>query len=158
MLTVIVLLCITAYGAVAGPIVPRNNAGGYRLSGDIVPSEYDIHINVLEALTKLKEPWHFQGNVTIIAKSVSTNPITDITLHASNMNISAVEVNGQNIKEFSMDDKKHEFLNIKLNTSTPIESQGDVKIIIKYNSALRDDMYGFYISSYKNKDNPKIDE
>lgn len=156
MLIVIVLLCITAYGTIASPIVPRNNAAGYRLSGEIVPSEYDVHINVLEALTKLKEPWHFQGDVTIIAKSVSTNPITDITLHASNMNISAVEVNGNNIKEFSMDDKQHEFLNIKL--TTPIKAQGDVKIIIQYNSALRDDMYGFYISSYKNKDDTEKDE
>ncbi|GLV41002.1 uncharacterized protein CBL_04526 [Carabus blaptoides fortunei] len=148
MLTVVVLLCITAYGAVAGPIVPRDNEGTYRLSGEIVPSEYDIYIDVSQTLTK-KEPWEFQGSVTINAKSTSDKEIKEIILHASDMNITAIKVN--NADATHKIDETHEFLKITL--AKAIAAQENVKIIIQYKGYLQDNMYGFYISSYKNKEN-----
>lgn len=123
----------------------------YRLPDLIEPISYDLHITnfVLPPKDSLK----FSGSVLIVAK-VKKN-LKEIKLHSKDLEINTVDVTKNDIsisyKNFSF--VEVEMINIPLKDE--IISKDEVKINITYQGKMRNDMYGFYLSEYEEKNEKK---
>ena len=107
-----------------------------RLSKDVVPKKYEIHLKPdLEAFV-------FEGEETI--HLTLTKPTKAITLHAIELEIDSAEVAGTTARKISYD-KKSETATIVFQKMLP---KGPARLQLAFRGILNDKMHGFYRSSY----------
>ena len=111
-----------------------------RLPANIVPDEYEVSLSVN------LESFDVTGEVTVSAQVVSETSY--VLIHANDMNITGVRVSqgGSPVRiksEFNF--TENDFYVIELSTRL---QTGSLEIHMAYNYTLRDDLVGFYRSSY----------
>ena len=114
-----------------------------RLPANIVPDHYDVSLRVD------LESFDVTGEVAINAQVVSETLY--ILVHVSDMNITSVQVSqgGSTVRiKSAFNFPENEFYVIELSTAL---KTGSLDINISYNYTLRDDLAGFYRSSYIKK-------
>lgn len=128
----------------------ENTAVNYRLPNNTKPSGYGITLR-----TRVdKGEFNFTGNVVIYLEVLKENTST-ITLHARKLTIAKVvlktgiSVIATNEPTY---DEETEFLTIPL-TSDKLLVGKSYELSIDYMGELREDLGGFYRSSYKNANN-----
>ncbi|XP_067941427.1 aminopeptidase N-like isoform X2 [Watersipora subatra] len=139
----------------AKPVFP--SWGKYRLPGNVKPRFYNISI-VLQLFgneTNEDQTIPYSGTVLIV---VNVTKATDsIVLHAVDMDISAVQVakcaEGEDycsgfakVKDYRMTEGDLQQLEIQLNQNYSVNTTLNLKL--EFNTTLRDDLRGFYKSSY----------
>lgn len=126
----------------------------YRLPETIQPLDYVVELLIAGDIGT--EPV-FKGRVSM--KVQVLNKTSEIVLHvAESVLIHSVDVfddtsrnDALEIKE-KLHDKKTEIYTIKM---SKLRKDQKVNIVIEYVGTLHDDMYGFYRSSYREKDKTK---
>lgn len=141
----IILFCLLAGGSLAQE---------YRLSKNIIPDLYDIHIKPYLRLEDGDKQFTFDGEVNVTLHAVVDN-LKEITLHKDLINMLDVilyDANGgivQNIDTESMVyvAKTHK-LTIKLSTSLVLDKS--YTLYFKYRGQIGNGKAGFYKASYDN--------
>lgn len=119
------------------------NASDYRLPGNLMPTSYDL------TLQPFLDNSTFNGWVTI--NFVVTNATDSIVLniHKSSINLINTAISAESrtltVSNTTIDDV-HEMVTFSLNET--LAAQSSVRIDIVYSGVLREDMLGFYISTY----------
>jgi hypothetical protein len=136
---------------------PEARAAGdeYRLPQTAVPVLYTITLS-----PDYKDFANFTGEVEIVV-TAKTNG-SKISLHYADMNISSRAVTDMSNKVLELEEDNDHSYNITTNIFTLTLSNGNTftegtnyKIQFKYTGYLRDDMAGFYRSSYTTADGEK---
>ena len=125
----------------------KDDASDYRLEDQVVPSHYEI------TLTPDLPNWAFDGHVIIHVEATVAN-VQEIVLHANILTIKSIKVYHKDTpeldlhegREFSHDEVTHK-LTIPLTAS--LEVGQEYRVEIAYSGEMRDDMAGFYRSTYK---------
>ena len=126
----------------------------YRLSKDIVPQLYDIHIKPYLRREDGPKQFTFEGQVNITLHAVVNN-LSVITLHKDRINIlDALLYDDQgNTREVI----KQEFMKydnvtdkLSLHLSSPLEAFKAYILYFKYEGEIRNGMAGFYRGTYDN--------
>lgn len=156
-LTVLLLLAVVSCSA--GPVIRPSFHDGpfiisadhddvlnYRLSGDVVPSRYEI------TLTPNLDDWTFEGHVIIHVESKVQN-VREIVLHANDLTIDTIKVYlpGNPLldlhegEEYTYENATHK---LTIPTNTIVEMGRIYYVEIEFSGNMRDDMAGFYRSTY----------
>ena len=134
---------------------PKGNKGGnsqysnVRLPADLEPILYRVHLSPdLNTLA-------VNGSVTISIKALSgTN---QIVLHAKDMSVSSssVSINGElgSVKGTYFVEE-HDFLVVEINND--LQASDNIELSLEFNYTLRDDLVGFYLSSYKSTEGDTV--
>jgi hypothetical protein len=132
--SVIFLFIIASYVSCQNPV-------NYRLSGDVVPSIYDLHITV--DLENLK----FSGSEKI---SVHANqPTSTIELHALDLSIDDVQViEGENAIPITATRYNNETQIFSIVLGQSLIQSRDYELEMSFEGEIKDDMKGLYRSSY----------
>ena len=101
-----------------------------RLYTQFHPKHYDIHWD----LTKAKSDRLVSGSVTLSGEQIEQG---QIRLHAKQLAISAISVNGVAVTDFTINAEADELV-------IPHHEPGDVTLAIDFNIALTDPMHGIY--------------
>lgn len=125
----------------------KDDVSDYRLGDQVVPSHYDITLN-----PDLPN-WAFDGHVIIHVEATVAN-VQEIVLHANILTIKSIKVYHKDTpevdlhegREFSHDEVTHK-LTIPLTASLDVGQE--YRVEIAYSGEMRDDMAGFYRSTYK---------
>jgi hypothetical protein len=134
----------------------RTSEINYRLPTNVIPSNYKI---TLDPLIEDDEPRTFTGEVEITVKV--TEETESITLHYNDLSINSINVtkvsNTTDISVHHEYDNVTHFFVIRIDTDEgenieeTFEANEEYIIKINYSGNHKDDMYGFYRSSYKNE-------
>lgn len=113
----------------------------YRLSSDIVPTVYDLHIEID------LDNWKFNGTETI---HVHTNQATSkVQLHLLDLSLNEVQViEGEIAIPITSTDFNNETQIFELNLAQSLIQNRDYQIKTKFEGEIGDDMTGLYRSSY----------
>lgn len=113
----------------------------YRLSNDIIPSIYDLHITV--DLENLK----FDGSETIHVHA--NQPSSTIELHLLDLSLLDVQViEGENLISIISTDYNNETQIFKITLDQSLIPNRDYQLKLKFEGLIKDDMKGLYRSSY----------
>lgn len=138
----------------------QNTTINYRLNTDIEPIEYIIDLTpYFDKNVVGKEPFTFDGICTITIKANQMN-LDTIVVHKQDLNITDVSVTKKpgffspfpwkiehiNVKSTKYDNITHKFTVI---LESPLNKDESYDLNFKYTGKLRNDMTGFYRSSYK---------
>lgn len=116
----------------------------YRLSGDVIPSRYEIQI------TPNLDEWTYEGLVTIHVHATKEN-VREITLHSNDLTIQTVNVydemaNDLHVgEEYTYENATHK---LSIATNADLELDKLYYLQIKFSGNMKDDMSGFYRSTY----------
>lgn len=133
-LSVIFLFIIASFVSCQNPV-------NYRLSSDVVPSIYDLHITV--DLENLK----FSGIETIHIHA--NQPTTTIELHALDLSIDDVLViEGENAIPITATNYNNETQIFSIALGQSLEPEREYKLQMNFEGEIKDDMKGLYRSSY----------
>lgn len=132
--TVIFLFIIASFVSCQNPV-------NYRLSGNVVPSIYDLHITV--DLVNFK----FNGFETI---SVHANqPTSTIELHGLDLSIDDVQViEGENTVPIAAMNYNNETQTFSITLGQSLVSGREYELKMAFEGEIKDDMKGLYLSSY----------
>lgn len=136
----VVFLVILAFGNVAR--LTNCQSTGIRLSTDISPTNYDIHLRVDVESRK------FNGSETIY---VNVHESTDlIELHWMELDIEQIQVFDASDNEIPINSIDHDDVNQKhlLTLTERLEKDREYQIRIAFDGEIKDDMKGLYRSSY----------
>lgn len=121
--------------------VNSQSSSNYRLSNDVVPSIYDLHITV--DLTSLK----FDGSETIHVHA--NQPTSTIELHLLDLSLLDVQVLvGENLIPIVSSAYDDSTQTIKIALAEVLILNQNYQIKLKFDGEIRDDMKGLYRSSY----------
>lgn len=126
----------------------------YRLSKDVIPSNYDLTLSQLNF-----ETFTFDGTVKITLKS-AIKDTKSITLHARNLTIQKASIVDGKSKDGSIDltytksNDKSDLLT--MHSDNAFSCDAGCELTIKYTGILNDELRGFYRSSYKNDKNTTV--
>lgn len=121
--------------------VSCQNPVNYRLSSDVVPSVYDLHITV--DLANLK----FSGFETIYIHA--NQPTSAIELHALDLSIDDVQViEGTNALSITATNYNNETQILSIALGQSLISDRDYELRISFEGEIKDDMKGLYRSSF----------
>jgi hypothetical protein len=133
----------------------------YRLPTNVKPIHYKITLNPLIEDT---DPRNFAGEVKIRVKIIEETD--SITLHYNDLSVNTINVNSVNsethIPVYHEYDNVTHFCIIKIDKDGNEDEEGIFKtneeyiIAINYTGHHRDDMYGFYRSSYKDENGDTV--
>lgn len=147
----IIVSCIVA-GTLSEPfdeIDPKQTDLNYRLSNNVIPSDYDIEIEVFFTGASA---FTFNGLVSIILRPINTT--NEISLHQNQLiinepatTLSLLSNPGSRtvITAALWNNETHIYT---LHTATPLQGNVDYRLTFLYTGTLSDDMRGFYKSSY----------
>lgn len=129
---------------------PTRDQPNYRLSHDVIPSNYNLTI------TPDLKKWTFFAVVKITVRATAEN-IKNISLHAKdltleNNNVQVYPVKNSSIQLFGSigpSNNLTELVTIHLNDK--MDKDTDYILIIRYSGNIRDDLTGFYQSTYMEK-------
>lgn len=116
----------------------------YRLSGDVIPSRYEIQI------TPNLDEWTYEGLVTIHVHATKDN-VREITLHSNDLTIETVNVYDELAtdlhqgEEYTYENATHK---LTIKTNADLEQEKLYYLQIKFQGNMKDDMSGFYRSTY----------
>lgn len=132
---VVIFLFIIASGVIA------QSSSNYRLSNDVTPSIYDLHITVDLATLK------FDGSETIHVHA--NQPTSTIELHSLDLSLLDVQViEGENLISIIATDYNNETQIFEISLAESLIADHDYQIILKFEGLIKDDMKGLYRSSY----------
>lgn len=132
--TVIFLFIIASFVSCQNPV-------NYRLSGDVVPSIYDLHITVDLADFK------FSGSETVFVHAIRAT--STIELHALDLFIDEVQViEGENAIPITKQSYNNETQIFSIDLGQSLISGRDYEIHLTFEGEIKDDMTGLYRSSY----------
>lgn len=116
-------------------------SANYRLSNNIAPSIYDLHITIdLDGL-------HFAGVETILAHASQNTSI--IELHALDLTIYNVQVTENGIDlPFNSLVYINETQTFRITLDQSLMPNSDFQLKLEFSGEIRDDMKGLYRSSY----------
>ena len=129
-------------------------AAEYRLSKDIVPQLYDIHIKPYLRREDGTKQFTFEGQINITLHA-TLNDLSVITLHKDRINIldALLYDNQGNTREVI----KQEFMEyddvtdkLTLHLSSPLKAFTSYILYFKYEGEIRNGMAGFYRGTYDN--------
>jgi aminopeptidase N len=121
--------------------VSCQNPVNYRLSGNVAPSIYDLHITV--DLANLK----FSGSETIYMHA--NQPTSTIELHALDLSIDDVRViEGENEITINRMEYNNETQIFAVHLGQSLVSGRDYELRMAFEGEIMDDMKGLYRSSY----------
>lgn len=139
------------------PTVENVESVNYRLSTDIIPSDYIVEVTPHFTNKSGKEPFTFDGCVKIILQA-TRDDVNTIVLHMEDLNITEHILTTKTksyfdwtIQQFAIQhteyDKKTNKYSIILSDS--LEKNKDHELMLRFNGKLRDDAVGFYRMSYE---------
>lgn len=114
----------------------------YRLPGDVVPQTYTLSIILPKDFATRGK---FDGTAHIQAIAAK-NEVQSLTIHGTNLDITAFTVNGYDYVRNLVVNATTETIKVTLRQAILQGSQ--ITITVNYTGKLYDDMYGFYRSSY----------
>uniref|UniRef100_A0A2A4J7T7 Aminopeptidase n=1 Tax=Heliothis virescens TaxID=7102 RepID=A0A2A4J7T7_HELVI len=125
--------------------ITRNAERAYRLPTNVVPLEYDIHIDLYFDETTDKRPYSFEGKETIIIKATEAD-VKEIVLHANVDRIVAVTIAESSDSsetelrtaipvQFETEELYH-FLRIKLDEALKVDV--NYKLYIEYTNTMNE--------------------
>lgn len=127
----------------------------YRLTTDVVPLDYLIEFTPYFNNEIGKEPFTFDGIVTITVNVTKAN-VKNITLHKDELRITEQTLtikSGEYFSNFSLNIDRTEYNNVtnkfSIILSEPLVINQLYRLHLKFSGKLRTDMLGFYRSSYK---------
>lgn len=121
--------------------VHSQTSANYRLSNNIAPSIYDLHITIdLDGL-------NFVGVETILAHASEAS--TTIELHALDLTIDGVQVTENGI-DLPINSLMHfnETQTFRITLDQRLMPNSDFQLKLEFSGEIRDDMKGLYRSSY----------
>lgn len=138
----------------ANPVIPSSDDGpfvitaenddvNYRLNSDVLPSKYEVTI------TPNLNQWTFVGHVIITLKAQVAG-VNEIVLHSNDLEILNIKVTKQGDPVDLYEKHAHDAVTHKLTISTksPLDTTTAFNVEINYNGYMKDDMAGFYRSTY----------
>lgn len=121
--------------------VDAQSSLNYRLSKDLTPSVYDLHITI--DLASLK----FDGIETIHVHA--HQPSSTIELHVLDLSLLDVQViDGQSLIPIIASAYNNRTQTFKISLSRSLIADRDYEIKLKFEGEIKDDMKGLYRSSY----------
>lgn len=121
--------------------VNSQSSSNYRLSNDVTPSIYDLHITVDLATLK------FDGSETIHVRA--NQPTSTIELHSLDLSLLDVQViEGENLISIIATDYNNETQIFEISLAESLVADHDYQIMLKFEGLIKDDMKGLYRSSF----------
>ncbi|KAF2894154.1 hypothetical protein ILUMI_12018, partial [Ignelater luminosus] len=140
--------------------IPEITTENYRLKPDVFPKHYSIELRVRADFYRAKS---FSGSVKIgICIGLnSTETDKEIILNAKNLNVTYTTLYELNKPEKNLLNLSNPYYTVpkldrvvlRLSEEGMLNETCSYVIGINYNGNLQDEMHGFYLSSYKNKNN-----
>lgn len=122
-------------------LVSSQTSINYRLSSDITPSIYDLHIEI--DLDNLK----FNGTETIHVHA--NQPTSKVQLHLLDLSVDDLHViEGETEIPFTSTGYNNETQIFEINLTESLLQNRDYQIRTKFEGEIKDDMTGLYRSSY----------
>lgn len=126
----------------------------YRLSKDIIPQRYDIHIKPYLSQDDGLQQFTFEGQVNITLHS-TVNDVSIITLHKDRIDIinaCLYDAKGNLLEVIKQESMIYDNITDKLSLhlSSPLEAFADYTLHFKYDGEIRNGMAGFYRGTYDN--------
>lgn len=161
LLQILVVITFTSASPLLEAAVPSNirtSEINYRLPNNVIPSNYII---TLDPLKEADDPETFTGEVKITVKV--TEDTNSITLHYNDLSIDNITVTpvigGTEFPVVYEYENVTHFCVIKINSEDEniiFKESEEYIITINYKGHHRNDMYGFYRSSYKDEDGKTV--
>ncbi|CAG4917303.1 unnamed protein product [Colias eurytheme] len=122
-------------------VLSRNAAQAYRLPTNVIPLEYDIHIDLYFAENRDK-PYSYNGKENIIIQAVESN-VNQIVLHANVDIINAVSVTRDDGKIVTMNPNQPYFVEpqyhfLRINLIDALEVNRNYTLMIDYSSTMNE--------------------
>lgn len=152
MLRILLLILCCSCVLTQGATDENEKMDVYRLPNNTVPISYDLRISpILDSKTN---NFSFTGQVTINIRVIT--PTEELTLNAYDLRIGEIEVTDVSLSMqipvlSNITEDKNQQLKIQLGKPGLIADR-EYKVKISYSGELRDDMTGFYKSSYFDKE------
>ncbi|KAM7364532.1 uncharacterized protein ACRADG_000990 [Cochliomyia hominivorax] len=137
-----------------GLLIESSLALEYRLTKDVIPDFYDIHLKPYLRSADGDKQFTFDGEVNITLHA-SVNEVKEITLHKNLLDILEVilyDVNGNVVQKINNNNLKYEEETNKLTISLlkSLVMNTNYTLYFKYNGQIRNGMEGFYRATYDN--------
>lgn len=138
--------------------IPEITRENYRLKTDVFPKHYSVELTLPTNFYQVKT---FLGSVEIAIVLNSAELDKEITLNAKDLNFTCAKLyhpNAPNENLLNLNDSyytvpKLDRVVLKLSDEKVLDKDCSYVISLKYEGTLHDEMHGFYLSSYKNKNN-----
>jgi aminopeptidase N len=151
-LIILTVLIHAIWGSPLQPLATVVEDLRYRLTDDVLPSQYSIWITPYFVTEGSKEAFTFDGVVEITLKATVSNA-SEIVLHVNSLDIDEYSFDGG--AAFKYNESQYNLTYDKWTIPYPTNLNGgfvpsnvDTVLKVVYRGYMKDDMYGFYRSYY----------